>query len=285
MDRITVKAYAKLNLTLSVLYLRADGYHALDSLMQGIDLYDTVTVEKAPDVLVTATGMHLPYENAMRRAAEKYRANTGRGAHIRAELRVPGEAGLGGGSADAAAVLYGMQALYDELDGEQLSEIALSIGADVPFCLHVLQGGSLARAEGVGELLTPLSGMPMTFLLLKPKEGVSTKELFSALPLPRKNPDLSAALRAIGQRDAAALGGCLGNALEEPAIRRVPAIGKLKMALLDAGALGAVMTGSGSTVFGLFAQEAVAEAAREKLSGLADFCRVCRSLPPQNNRG
>ncbi len=279
MNAITIKAFAKLNLTLGVLYKRMDGYHALDSLMQSIDLSDTVTVGKARDVLVSASGMTLPYDNTLRRAAERYFACTGRGAHIRVIKRIPAEAGMGGGSADAAAVLFAMQRLYGETDDRTLYEMALSVGADVPFCLYTQQGGGLARAQGVGESLIKAAGTPMHFVVAKPKRGVSTRMLFSSLTLPRKSPDNAAALAAIAKNELSALGKLLYNALEEPAVALVPEIGRLKQSLLEAGALGASMTGSGSAVFGLFAEKDAAQQALPAVA-YADFSCVCTALLP-----
>ncbi len=273
MDRVTQRAYAKLNLTLGVLYKRSDGYHALDSIMQSIDLFDTVTIERANDVLVTSTGMLLPFDNTVRRAAEKYRALTGRGAHIRVEKRIPAEAGMGGGSADAAATLIGMQTLYDEVDDPTLLEIGASVGADVPFCIR----GGLQRAEGIGEVLTPLNGPKLNFVIIKPEQGVSTKKLFSMLKLPRKMPDTAGCIKALASGDVTTLAALLFNALEEPAIGLVPEIGTAKQALLDAGAINACMTGSGSAVFGLFSDEESAQQACARLDDFA-FVRVCKSV-------
>ena len=273
MDRTTERAYAKLNLTLGVLYRRADGYHALDSIMQTIDLCDSVTVENARDIVVTSTGMVLPYDNTMRRAAEQYCALTGRGAHIRVVKRIPAEAGLGGGSADAAAVFNALQKIYGEVDENTLLEIAAKVGADVPFCLR----GGTQRAEGIGDVLTPLRGMKLHLIVAKPAEGVSTKKLFSMLKLPRRLPETSAALKALSEGDLDALCPLLFNALEEPAIELVPEIGQIKQRLLGAGAKAACMSGSGSSVFGIFADKAAAEQA---LPALADvpFARVCESI-------
>ena len=276
MEFVTIPAYAKLNLTLSVLSRRADGYHDLESLMQSVSLFDTVTVRRARDVTVTAVGMRLPYDNTMRRAAERYYRETGRGATVHAVKRIPAEAGLGGGSADAAAVLLALQRLYDEPDDAALNEMALSVGADVPFCLHAQRGGSLALARGVGEALTPLAPVPMYFVIARAWEGVSTRALFTALSLPCENADTAAALAALSASDLPALGGQLKNALEPPAAKLVPEIAALKEKLMHAGALGACMTGSGSAVFGLFAS---AEAARAALPAVADasFSCVCRA--------
>lgn len=274
MDVIQERAYAKLNLTLGVLYKRHDGYHALDTLMQSVDLFDTLTIERDTQVSVTATGQTLPYNNTLRRAALAYQAYTGKGARIHVVKRIPAESGMGGGSADAAAVLNGMQKLYDSLDEGTIADIALLVGADVPFCLR----GGLQRAEGIGELLTPLAGCDMHFVIAKPALGVSTKQLFYSLKLPRPQPDTARAIAAIAGGDLRALGKLLFNALEEAATAFVPAIGELHDALLQHGAFGASMTGSGSTVFGLFETEEQASAAAGAIQDLAPFVRVCRAI-------
>jgi 4-diphosphocytidyl-2-C-methyl-D-erythritol kinase len=273
MDRTTKRAYAKLNLTLGVLYKRADGYHALDSIMQTIDLFDTVTVERARDIVVTSTGMLLPYDNTVRKATELYRALTGRAAHIRVVKRIPAEAGLGGGSADAAATLNALQELYGEVDEKSLLELAAKVGADVPFCLR----GGTQRAEGIGEVLTPVRGMQLYLLVAKPAEGVSTKKLFSLLKLPRVMPETIPALKALSDGDLDALCPLLFNALEEPAIALVPEIGRIKAQMLALGARAACMSGSGSAVFGVFESTEQAKAAQEQMTNVA-FCQVCESI-------
>jgi len=273
MDRTTERAFAKINLTLGVLYKRTDGYHALDSVMQTIDLHDTVTLERASEIIVTSTGMVLPYDNTVRRAAERYRALTGRGARIRVVKRIPSEAGLGGGSADAAATLNGLQKLYGEVDDKTLLEIGAAVGADVPFCLS----GGTQRAEGIGDVLTPIRGMKLHLLVVKPKEGVSTKKLFSLLKLPRTMPDTMTCLRALSEGNLDLLCPLLFNALEEPAVALVPEIGRIKDALLREGARAASMTGSGSAVFGVFGTKEEAEAALPAFAEYA-FKRVCDSI-------
>ena len=270
---VTERAYAKLNLTLGVRSKRADGYHELDMLMQTVDLYDTVTVEKASSVEVYATGRYIPYNNTLRKAAEYYRALTGRGATIRIHKRIPSQAGLGGGSADAGAVLRGLDRLYGEVDRSTLYEIAQKVGADVPFCLH----GGLCRAEGIGEILTPIKGMELHTVITKPDKGVSTKALFGALTLPRKMPDTLGAISAVSKQDLNALSGYIFNALREPAEALVPEIGKHRQLLLSKGAVVAEMTGSGSAVFGLFESKEAAEKAAEELSYLP-FCKAAESV-------
>lgn len=273
MDRTTKRAYAKLNLTLGVLYKRADGYHALDSIMQTIDLFDTVTVERAREITVTSTGMLLPYDNTIRRAAEQYRALTGRSVNVRVVKRIPAEAGLGGGSADAAATLNALQELFGEVDEKALVEIGARVGADVPFCLR----GGTQRAEGIGEVLTPVRGMKLHLLIAKPAQGVSTKKLFSLLKLPRVMPETTAALKALSDGNLDALCPLLFNALEEPAIELVPEIGRIKADMISLGAKAACMTGSGSAVFGVFADKAAAEEAEKSLQNVA-FAQVCESI-------
>ncbi len=273
MKTVQERAYAKLNLTLGVRSRRTDGYHELDMLMQTVDLFDTVSVEKASEITVISTGAFLPYDNTLRRAAEYYRALTGRGAAIRVHKNIPAQAGLGGGSADGAAVLRALDALYGEVDRATLYEIARKVGADVPFCLK----GGLCRAEGIGEILTPFEGMKLHTVIVKPERGVSTGELFRALTLPRRMPDTLSAIAAISRKDLPALSRLLFNALEEPAEEQVPEIGEYRRLLLEEGAAGAVMTGSGSAVFGLFENREKAEAAAGKLSHLP-FCRVAESV-------
>ena len=270
---IQERACAKVNLTLGVTGRRSDGYHTLDSLMVTTDLCDDVTVTRCREVIVTCTGMFLPYRNTLRAAAERYRALTGRGARIHVYKRIPAEAGLGGGSADAAAVLRGMQRLYGEAEERDLYDIALRVGADVPFCLQ----GGLCRAQGVGEVLTPFRlGAPLHLVLAKPAAGVSTRALFERINLPQPLPDTARAMAALSGGDVRALGLLLCNALQAEAEALVPEIGTLRQRLLALGALGASMTGSGSAVFGLFE---TAEAAAAACAAIAEepacaFARV-----------
>ena len=273
MDRVEEKAYAKLNLALGVLYKRMDGYHALDTLMQTVSLHDRITVAPAKTVEVHVTGADLPFENTMYAAAKLYQAACGKGAFITCEKRLPSEAGMGGGSADAAAVLRGLQRLHRMLTDREVRDIALRVGADVPFCLR----GGLCRCEGVGEILTPVVGPTLHFAVVKPPRGVSTKALFQSLSLPRKRVETVRCLAALGRNDLPGAAAYMENALEAPAVELVPAIGEIKAALLQKGALAAAMTGSGSAVFGLFAS---AEGAKAALMGFPDdyYAAYCHSL-------
>ena len=273
MERVEEKAYAKLNLTLGVLYKRMDGYHALDTLMQTVSLFDRVTVAPSKTVEVHVTGAELPYENTLYKAAKLYQQRCGKGALITCEKRLPSEAGMGGGSADAAAVLRGLQRLHRMLTDRELREIALQVGADVPFCLQ----GGLCRCEGVGEILTPVVGPTLHFAVVKPPQGVSTKALFQSLSLPRKRVETVRCLAKLGQSDLPGAAAYMENALEAPAVALVPEIGQIKAALMEKGALTACMTGSGSAVFGLFETEEQAQAA---LTGFPKeyYTAVCHSV-------
>lgn len=279
MERVEEKAYAKLNLTLGVLYKRMDGYHALDTLMQTVSLFDRITVapSKTVEVHVTMAGKQpmaeLPFENTMYRAARLYQAASGKGCLVTCEKRLPSEAGMGGGSADAAAVLRGLQRLHRMLTDGELRSIALSVGADVPFCLQ----GGLCRCEGVGEILTPVVGPTLHFAVVKPPKGVSTKALFQGLSLPRQRVETLRCLAKLGQNDLPGAAQYMQNALEAPAIDLVSEIGEIKAALLQRGALAASMTGSGSAVFGLFETE---EAACSALLGFPEnyYTAYCHSV-------
>ncbi len=271
---LSLRAPAKLNLTLEALSRRADGYHELDTLMLTIGLLDTVTLTPSREARVQFEGMEFGLrsnDNTVSRAIRAYQSLAGDhrlGAVVQVRKAIPAEAGLGGGSADAAATLVGMQQLYHRLDERALLEAALLVGADVPFCMT----GGVCRARGVGERLTPIP-MPkqrLWFLIVKPEAGISTQELFSNLGRYTDGAATRAALAALARGDGEALGHSLFNGLEETANYICPQanIHELKHRLLKSGALGAAMTGSGSGVFGLFASE---KAARMAYEGFADM--------------
>lgn len=270
----TEHAYAKLNLVLGVRCRRADGYHELDGLMQTVRFHDTLVVEKARNISVTVSGLELPLENTVIKTARLYKEATGCGCRVHLEKRIPIEAGLGGASADAAALLRALQRLHRMATDTELQKIALTVGADVPFCLR----GGLCRCEGVGEILTPLKiPFPRWFVIAKPNIGVSTKALFADLPLPRPPISVLRATTALARGDYAVAAPYMQNALETAAIALVPEIGRYKERILEAGAIAAAMSGSGSAVWGLFAEEQNARAAAEKLQDL-DWVYVCDAV-------
>lgn len=283
MTKITLSAYAKLNLSLFIVGVREDGYHELESIMQKISLADTLEMEAIPEgIVISCNKKSIPTgeKNLCWKAARRYldEAGLSGGVKIRLFKRIPDGAGMGGGSADAAAVLKGMQALYpSEAD---LYSIAAKIGADVPFCLK----GGTCLCEGIGERLTPVSfkGKEKIFAVVaKNCEGLSTPhiyKLFDAINQKEKKSTTTASLmEAMRQGALQEIPPLLCNDLELPAISEKPEIGAMKMRLLDMGAECAMMTGSGSAVFALYFDEAKARESAEILSseGIeAAFCKL-----------
>ncbi len=269
-----IRAFAKINLTLDIVGRREDGFHLLDSVMQSVSLFDTVSVSLnesgAVRLACSAPGVPTDEKNTAFRAARFFLDAAGLpfGADIRIEKRIPSEAGLGGGSADAAAVLRALNALAEE-KGEaplalgELLYLAMRVGADVPFC--VLNGTQ--RCGGIGERMVPLAPLPACgIVILKPEAGVSTPEAYRAADAA---PDdgkryTPAFVRALERRSLADAARALGNRFEDAL--GIPECKAAREALLAAGALGAAMTGSGSAVFGIFPTQSEAEAACEALS-------------------
>ncbi|MCR5611497.1 MAG: 4-(cytidine 5'-diphospho)-2-C-methyl-D-erythritol kinase [Clostridiales bacterium] len=280
-DIFKEKAYAKVNLTLDVLNKRQDGYHELEGIMQAISLADEVEIRPSNRIAVFFDAP-VPENNTCKKAAELFLAGSGLGAEIRVKKRIPSEAGLGGASADAAAVLRALNRMCAgtrlERSENELLKLGLKVGADVPFCLT----GGCAVARGVGEKLSPVRGMELHLLLVRGKRGVSTGKLFSSLGvgsertsrLPAGN--LENALSAIEKKDAALLAAHLANALTPAAETMAPEIGEYVSRMKALGALGASMTGSGAAVFGIFPDENSAKRAYEGFAD-CDFRTVCRT--------
>ncbi len=277
------RAYAKVNLSLEVIGKRADGYHLVDMILQKIDLYDLVRLDKRDrGIALTCDDPDLPTDEgnlAYRAAAvlmEKAALEGGVSIHI--EKRIPVAAGLAGGSADAAAVLIGMRELYDvAIDDHELLALGLGLGADVPFCL----GMGTQRAEGIGEVLRPVTGLDEGFLVLtKPKEGVSTQAAYRNLPPGSftRGQRTRAMEEALCSGDLDRVGRALHNTLELSTMPARPEIASLKNIMIDKGALGALMSGSGPTVFGLFSDELGARAAFEACKRINDQTYMVRPI-------
>ncbi len=261
MERI--KACAKVNLTLDVLGKRADGYHELSSVMLAVDIFDEIALEFDTRGIVIEAEPPLPLGSAAFLAAQKYCARGGvSGVRARIIRRIPPEAGLGGSSADAAAVLRALQAHCGALGGAELRALALEIGSDVPFLME----GGIALCEGRGEVITPLPPLPLNLLVVKPERGASTREVFRALAPPYAAGTTGGAVFAIRRSDRAALLPHIGNALLPAASSLVPEISSLLSRMKRAGALAASMTGSGSAVFGVFEDEAATLRAKAAFS-------------------
>lgn len=274
-------APAKINLCLHVEGRRSDGYHDLAMLMQRVTLADRLTLrlDSSAEARIECPGVTLPPggENIALRAARRMLqlAGTGAGVALHIDKRIPVAAGLGGGSSDAATVLLALNQLLGL--GLSLSELAaegLRLGADVPFFL--LQ--HTAWATGVGERLQPVTGLPpVWYLLVNPGIEVSTAWVFQNLRL--TSPGAVTKLPAL-PTSIEGLVGLLHNDLEPVTLSRYPVVSRIKQQLLDSGALGALMSGSGPTVFGVFADAAGAQAARSALAREPGWrCLLVRPLP------
>ena len=271
MDQITVKALAKINLGLDVLGKRPDGYHEVRMVMQTVNLYDTLEMarQEEPGVTMKTNRHFLPVndDNLCVKAAKLLQEEFGLpgGISIYLHKRIPVAAGMAGGSTDAAAVLYGMNRMYGlKLSKQDLMERGVKIGADVPYC--ILRGTALA--EGIGEKLTPLPAMvKCPVLVAKPPVSVSTKYVYQQLDLQEDSvhPDMDGLLAALEAQDLAAIAAGMGNILESVTIPKYPVIRQIKDVMREHGALNAMMSGSGPTVFGLFADEKTMRRAKQAL--------------------
>ena len=277
MDKLTLKAMAKINLGLDVVRRRPDGYHEVRMIMQTVGLYDRLTFEKTEeDALRLESSMkRLPTDgnNLIIRAASLLKEEFGirEGLSIRLDKRIPVAAGMAGGSTDAAAALTAVNRMFDlGLTEEQLRERAVKIGADVPYCL---QGGT-ALSEGIGEILTALPPAPACHVVVaKPPVHVSTKWVYQNLHLEQvtEHPDIDGMTESIRQGDYAGVVRRLSNVLESVTVPRYPVIAQIRDFLRENGADGALMSGSGPTVFALFDDRERAMQALEALrkTGLA----------------
>lgn len=277
MDDISLKALAKINLGLDVVRRREDGYHEVRMIMQTIHLYDRlkITKTKTPGIEIHSNLPFLPVNenNLVYKAGQLLMDEFGVREGVRVDLlkRIPVAAGMAGGSSDAAAMLYGVNQLFDlGLSRKQLMERGVSIGADVPYCL--MRGTALA--EGIGEKLKQLPPMvKCPVLIAKPQISVSTKFVYQNLKLDETtvHPDIDALIRDIKKRDLCAVTSDMGNVLETVTIPNYPVIAEIKEQMIHSGAQGAMMSGSGPTVFGLFGSEKQAKKAYEEMkqTGLA----------------
>ena len=268
---VTVEANAKINLTLDILGKRPDGFHEVAMVMQTIGLHDTLVMEKTErdiELSINVPWLKADEKNLAWRAAELIRQEYGLEGGVRIELtkRIPVAAGLAGGSADAAAVLKGMNDLYGlQLDEEKLCELGARLGSDIPFCI---MGGTML-ATGRGEVLTRLSDMPETWVVLaKPRISVSTAWAYQNYDEQGadRHPDNEAIKQAIDRGNRKAVAGLLCNVLESVTIKKYDVIAEYKQMMLDRGAMASMMSGSGPTVFGLAKN-------REQAESIADVLR------------
>ena len=279
MNQIELKALAKINLGLDVLRRREDGYHEVKMIMQTISLHDDLEIRriKTPEIQVKTNLYYLPTNenNLVYKAAKLLMDEFGikEGVAIQLKKRIPVAAGMAGGSTDGAAVLWGMNQMYGlGLSRQELMERGVKLGADVPYCV---QRGT-ALAEGIGERLSVLPSMPKcTILIAKPGISVSTKFVYENLHAndlkPEQHPDVDRMIEAMKEKNLDLLCERMGNVLETVTIPAYPVIQEIKEHMMACGAAGAMMSGSGPTVFGIFHSPVQAKAAMKdlKVNGLA----------------
>ncbi|MEF2768095.1 MAG: 4-(cytidine 5'-diphospho)-2-C-methyl-D-erythritol kinase [Dorea phocaeensis] len=277
MDKMELKALGKINLGLDVLGRRENGYHDVRMVMQTLYLYDQITLEKTekPGIELSTNLFYLPVNenNLAYRAADLLMQEFGveEGVKITLEKHIPVAAGMAGGSSNAAAVLYGINRMFSlGLSQEELMERGVKLGADVPYC--IMRGTVLA--EGIGEILTPLPAMPRcTVLVAKPPISVSTKLVYEKLDAHEieDHPDIDGVLEGLERQDLKKIASSMGNVLERVTVEEYPVIEEIKEMMKENGALNAMMSGSGPTVFGLYSDKRMAKEAAQKIkeSGIA----------------
>ncbi|MBR5598016.1 MAG: 4-(cytidine 5'-diphospho)-2-C-methyl-D-erythritol kinase [Lachnospiraceae bacterium] len=277
MKKIVINAMAKINLGLDVLRRRENGYHDVKMIMQTVNIYDTLEFEKRDDeqIVIKVDAMELPTDenNLIYKATKLLFDQKGvtEGVDITLTKRIPIAAGMAGGSTDAAAALVGINRLFElGFSVEELKEIGVKIGADVPYCIE----GGTALSEGIGEILTKLPDAPDCFVVVaKPEISVSTKYVYENLHANelKYHPDIDGMVEAIKKQDLDGVCSRMENVLETVTETKYPIISEIKNLLKEAGAENALMSGSGPTVFAIFKEEEVAKEALEKVvaSGLA----------------
>ena len=287
MDKIQLKALAKINLGLDVLRRREDGYHEVKMIMQTIGLHDDLEIRKTktPGIQVKTNLYYLPTnENNLVYKAAKLLMDEFQiqdGVSIQLKKRIPVAAGMAGGSSDGAAVLWGINQMYGlGLSMQALMERGVRLGADVPYCI---QRGT-ALAEGIGEKLSVLPPMPKcTILIAKPGISVSTKFVYENLHAndlnPEQHPDVDSMIEAMRQKDLGLLCSRMGNVLETVTIPAYPVINEIKRTMMDNGAIGSMMSGSGPTVFGIFDSPAAAKQAMKAVRAAKLAKQICLTTP------
>ena len=287
MDKIQLKALAKINLVLDVLRRREDGYHEVKMIMQTIGLHDDLEIRKTktPGIQVKTNLYYLPTnENNLVYKAAKLLMDEFQiqdGVSIQLKKRIPVAAGMAGGSSDGAAVLWGINQMYGlGLSMQALMERGVRLGADVPYCI---QRGT-ALAEGIGEKLSVLPPMPKcTILIAKPGISVSTKFVYENLHAndlkPEQHPDVDSMIGAMRQKDLGLLCSRMGNVLETVTIPAYPVINEIKRTMMDNGAIGSMMSGSGPTVFGIFDSPVAAKQAMKAVRAAKLAKQICLTTP------
>lgn len=271
MHSIRLKAMAKINLGLDVVGKRPDGYHEVRMIMQSIKLYDAISITRTKTNTITIN-TNLPYlptneNNLVYKAADLLlkEFHLPRGLFISLRKHIPVAAGMAGGSSDAAATLVGINKLFHlGLSKEELMKRGVTLGADIPFC--IMRGTALS--EGIGEVLTPIHGMPdCPILIAKPDISVSTKYVYENLRLTDAtiHPDIDGLVHSIKEQNLLAISQKIGNVLEQVTIKKYPIVQEIKEFMINQGALNALMSGSGPTVYGIFNKKETAYEVMERL--------------------
>ena len=271
MNQIKIKAMAKVNLGLDVLRRRENGYHDVKMVMQTVNLYDVLTVNKEENggIRITSNVGELPLneDNLIYKAARLLFDKAGKeySVSIYLEKNIPIAAGMAGGSTDAASTLLALNELFGfGYTKEELAQIGVKIGADVPYCIY----GGTYLSEGIGEILTKLPDAPDCYIVIaKPPIGVSTKYVYENLHIETvsEHPDMDGMVEAIRNGSLKGVTDKMGNVLETVTVKKYPEITRMKQCLLDNGAENALMSGSGPTVFGIFIKKETADEALMEL--------------------
>lgn len=273
MKKTTVYAYAKINLGLDIIRRKPNGYHEVSMIMQQIDLKDRLDItelkQSGSKIEISSNNKKLPTDSsnivyaAYKLLSKKYNIKASIGVYI--EKNIPISAGLAGGSTDAAALIIGLNKLYDlKMSQGEMMKLALELGADVPFCIL----GGTALSQGIGEKLTPLKNFKdIPILLANPGISVSTQDTYNNLDLTniKERPDIKQLISYIENKNTKSLAVEMKNVLETVTTVKHPEITKIKQDMINGGAMGSLMSGSGSTVFGIFDSVESRDRCRDKL--------------------
>ena len=279
MNSIKLKSRAKINLSIDVLGKRLDGYHLVEMIMQTIDLFDRIKIFSLEEdkIIIESNSEDIPLNdsNIVYKAADLIKEQFGikQGVRIYIEKNIPVAAGMAGGSSNAAAVLVGLNELWNlNLDKNELKDLGLKLGADVPFCIE----GQACLAENIGEKLTHIQGLSQDAFILvcKPELFVSTKEIYEEVDskIIEKRPDNKQLIQLLKDNNIQSLANNMYNVLEEVTKEKYPIIKDIEKIMMDNNSLGAIMSGSGPTVFGLYDIEKDAENCKKVL--LKNFKQV-----------
>lgn len=272
MNSISLKSRAKINLSIDVIGKREDGYHIVEMIMQTIDLYDDIKLKELEEdnIIIKSECSYIPLneDNIVYKAAKliKEKMDIKKGIEIFIKKNIPVAAGMAGGSSNAAAVLVGLNELWKlGLSKDELRDLGLKLGADVPFCIE----GGTALAEGIGEKLTYIKGInkDVNILVCKPDIFVSTKEVYQSLDIKNieKRPDNKLLIEKLKNDDIVSVSNNMVNVLEEVTSKKYSDIKVIEDIIAKNGAMGTMMSGSGPTVFGFFDNEEKAKRARVEL--------------------